>query len=118
MVSSSNDWTVSSDVRVSGCVLAVRVENWPYDDGSSSPYGLIGSSSTGLRTDNTWKCNTGIESGWTLCEFDDSHWTSAAVVGTNGDTPWTSISGVSASAKWIWSDPYADVTYCRKTLCD
>ena len=105
--------SVTFEPAVSGCVIAVELIN----AGTGSEYGFLASSTSGLLdTDTTWKCSWIQTSGWSLCEFDDSRWSNAAIVAANGDQPWGRIAGIDAAASWIWASGGTNV-YCRKRLC-
>ena len=97
------------------CVLALTATN------NGGAGGLLASTSTGVVTDETWKCSGTEQQGWHLEEFNDTCWSSAHVVAQYGDGPWGAISGISGNAKWIWDIGYVEytvaTTYCRKTIC-
>ena len=81
--------------------------------------GILASTSTGVVTDDTWKCTANLEDGWSTCSFDDSHWLNANVYAANGGWPWGGINSIMDSAKWIWAEGSTDGTvYCRKRLRD
>ena len=47
-----------------------------YDSGGG--YYLVASLNNGRKTDtDSWKCSNASEPGWTLPDFDDSHWPKA-----------------------------------------
>ena len=79
-------------------------------------YGILGSTSNGLLTNETWKCSSDLHPGWNSLYFDDRDWPLAKVVATNGDKPWRTIDGISETAKWIWANEYKDIVYCRLKL--
>ena len=80
--------------------------------------GVLASTSTGMVTDETWKCSAVHEDGWNLLAFDDSAWLAASVYGANGDSRLQFISPISSGAKWIWAQGAAAGTvYCRKLIC-
>ena len=89
---------------------------------SAGAGGLLASTSTGVVTDETWKCSGTEEPGWHLEEFDDTCWDTAHVIAQHGDRPWEVISGISGNAKWIWDTGFTRgqeaTTHCRKTICD
>ena len=83
---------------------------------NSGKFGIIGSTSHGLVTDETWKCSSDLHSGWKSPYFDDQHWPLAKVVANHGDKPWKTIDGIAETAKWIWANNDEDYVYCRLTL--
>ena len=99
------------------CVLAA----YAVSGESDSNVGILASTSTGVVTDDTWKCSAASSqpSGWHLASFDDATWGQARVIATNGNSHiWESIDEISPEAKWIWAqDTATNVAYCRKTLC-
>ena len=83
---------------------------------SGVKYGLLGSFSNGLVTNESWRCSGVLSPGWNSPDFDDQQWPLAVVVANHGDSPWGFISGIASKAKWIWtSRQYSDV-YCRLNL--
>ena len=63
-------------------------------------------------------------SNWTAVDFDDSAWSAATEIASNGDGPWGAVFGTSA-AKWIWSatvpvdtadKPNLETAYARRTF--
>ena len=59
--------------------------------------GLLASTSTGVVTNETWKCSDTEQAGWHLAEFDDTSWDNAYVVGQHNDGPWGVIIGISGT---------------------
>ena len=107
-------WNVVHSVDLDdACVLAVFAAN---DNGDA---GILAETSTGVVTDDSWKCSAVEQTGWHLDDFDDAAWAQAWVIGTNdGSHAWAVIEGISAEAKWIWAqDSSTNEAYCRKTLC-
>ena len=95
------------------CLLALKAAESGY-----YYHGVLASSSTGMVTDETWKCSAVHEDGWNLLAFDDSAWLAASVYGANGDSRLQYISPISSGAKWIWAQGAAAGTvYCRKLIC-
>ena len=95
----------------STCFLAVLASD------NYGPAAILVETSTGVVTDASWKCSAENQRYWYEPWFDDSSWSNARIVATNGDGGWHAA-GISTQAKWIW----ADVTtlgsiYCRKTFC-
>ncbi len=63
-------------------------------------------------------------SNWTAVDFDDSEWSAATEIASNGDGPWGAVFGTSV-AKWIWSatvpvdtadKPNLETAYARRTF--
>ena len=79
-------------------------------------FGIIGSTSHGLVTDETWKCSSDLHSEWNSPDFDDQDWPLAKVVANHGDQPWGKIHGIAETAKWIWTNNNEDFVYCRLKL--
>lgn len=78
------------------------------------PAGIIGSFSTGLVTDQTWRCTNKKYPKWQSPAFDDSAWPGAEVVKRNDKIKGPSIA---KEAKWIWTSRSSDLNvYCRNTL--
>ena len=83
---------------------------------TGSQFGIIGSTSHGLVTDETWKCSSDLHSEWNSPDFDDQDWPLATVVANHGDYPWYTIDGIAETAKWIWANNDKDYVYCRLKL--
>ena len=79
-------------------------------------FGIIGSTSHGLVTNETWKCSSVLSSGWNSPDFDDQDWPLAKVIANHGDKPWKTIDGIAKTAKWIWANNNEDSVYCRLKL--
>ena len=95
-------------------MLAIAVTN------RGGPGGLLASTTTGIVSDEVWRCSDTEQTGWYLEDFDDSSWDLAYVVGLHGYEPWGWIDGIDSSAKWIWDAGYApdhSTTYCRRRMC-
>ena len=109
-----NDWTIPSIYQIPGDtkVLSVIGTNVPY----GSPFGILGSTSNGLLTNETWKCSSDFYPGWTSPDFDDRDWPLSKVVANHGDHPWYTIDGIAKTAKWIWAKNYEHTVYCRLKL--
>jgi hypothetical protein len=63
-------------------------------------------------------------SNWTAVDYDDSAWSAATEIASNGDGPWGAVFGTSV-AKWIWSatvpastadKPDLETAYARRTF--
>ena len=113
VVLNNGDWTQSSVINLENpCVLAFEA----YDAGVNE--GILASTSTGVVTDETWRCTTVLEPDWHTFAFDDSAWPQARVVGAHGVSPWGNFPDISTDAKWIWAQGSTGGTvYCRKKLC-
>jgi hypothetical protein len=83
-----------------------------------------------VQTNKDWrtaKSVPDVDAGgadWTTLDYDDSAWSAATEIATNGDPPWGAILGAS-TAKWIWSAPIPadtankpdfEVAYARRTF--
>ncbi|XP_078352807.1 uncharacterized protein LOC144637621 [Oculina patagonica] len=80
-------------------------------------YGILGSFSNGLVTNESWKCTNHFYLGWNIPHLDDSNWPAAVVVAKHGDSPWGTIAGISLTAKWIWAAGGGfNIVYCRLNL--
>ena len=106
------NWRFASTFQIPGDtrVISVRGEN------SEGPYGVLGSFSNGLVTNESWKCSSDLYPRWNSPDFDDGHWPHAVAVGKHGDGPWKVISGIALTAQWIWAAGDADEVYCRLDL--
>ena len=116
LVLAESSYGVVHNVSLDGaCVLAFYAVNH-YDDGV-----VLASTSTGVVTDASWKCSSGLQFGdWQSANFDDTACSQALIIASNNDdnVMWQSVEEISADAKWIWAqDTSSDVAYCRKTLC-
>ena len=109
-----NDWTIPSIYQIPGDTKVLSVIGTNAPDGS--PFGILGSTSNGLLTNETWKCSSDFYPGWTSPDFDDRDWPLAKVLATNGDRPWKTIDGIAKTAKWIWAKNYEHTVYCRLKL--
>ena len=116
-VTQREDWRVAHTValRSDVCVLGVTAVDW----GDRHEAGFLASTSTGVVTDDSWKCSSQQQAQWHRPGFDDAAWSQALVRGTHGDARWESYHPqISAQAKWIWAHgTNATHVFCRKTLC-
>ena len=78
--------------------------------------GILGSTSNGQVTNETWKCSSVLSSGWNSPDFDDQDWPFARVIANHGDHPWGTVHGIAETAKWIWANNNEDTVYCRLKL--
>ena len=79
-------------------------------------FGILGSMSNGLLTDESWKCRSFLHPGWNFPDFDDQGWHSASVIPNHGDNPWKTVDGIATAAKWIWANNKSKTAYCRLNL--
>ena len=93
-------------------VLSVAGENVP----GGIHFGILGSTSNGLVTNETWKCTSVLFPGWNSPNFDDQNWPLATVIANHGDIPWGILNGIAVTAKWIWGDTNNNTAYCRLSL--
>lgn len=142
-VGSTDNWGVAVTIDVSlfvypsrKNVIAVRGTNTSSQDGNDR--GIIGELTVDadggvaplLVTDRSWKTSSqvpDVDAGgadWTAVDFNDSQWSQATEIASNGDPPWGAVFGTSA-AKWIWSAPVPpstankpnlETTYARRTF--
>ena len=91
-------------------VLAVYAHSYIYYTG------MLASTSTGVVTDDTWKCKL-YQSDWHLPGFDDSAWPQARMMGANDGSYAAAVTAISSQAKWIWHGTSYEHAYCRKSLC-
>ena len=105
-------WANSTTYLVPGNtrVLSVAGEN------TGGPLGILGSTSNGQVTNETWKCSSVLSPGWNSPAFDDQDWPFARVIAKHGDPPWGTIHGIEETAKWIWANNNEDTVYCRLKL--
>ena len=112
----NNDWHVSFTYgNIPGNARVLSVVGTDVGGG----FGILGSTTNGLLTNESWKCTGVLYPGWNSPDFDDQNWPSARVFGVNSaDSPWQRmISGIEATAKWIWAaDHDHGVVYCRLNL--
>jgi uncharacterized phage protein (TIGR02218 family) len=91
---------------------------------SFSGTGTSNSTRTRIVTDNTWRWNSTNPAGWnTTAGFNDSAWTLATSMGTNGVYPWGTVNNFpsDSTAQWIWSRNSVDTNvpetrYFRKVF--
>ena len=104
-----SDWSNPTTYLVPGNtrVLSVAGEN---TEGAFR--GILGSTSNGEMTNETWKCSSVLSPGWNSPDFDDQDWPFARVE----DHPWGTIHGIAETAKWIWANNNEDTVYCRLKL--
>ena len=112
-----SDWSNPTTYLVPGNtrVLSVAGENT-----KGVFRGILGSTSNGEMTNETWKCSSVLSPGWNSPDFDDQDWPFARVE----DHPWGTIRGIEETAKWIWANNNddnnnnnnEDAVYCRLKL--
>ena len=111
-----NEWTESSDYPLNACnsLIAISCQ----DVGGIG--GILASTTSGMMTDNTWRCTDELETGWETVGFTESDaWGPANAYDTNDantEPKTTFISGISPSAEWIWYGANGQTIYCRKQL--
>ena len=111
----NDNWQVPFIYKVPGDTRVISVIGRNHDDGI--PFaGILGSTSNGLLTNETWKCSSDLYPGWNSPDFDDRDWPLAKVVGNHGDDPWKTRDGIAKAAKWIWANNTEYVVYCRLIL--
>ena len=97
------------------CVLALAAFN------TGGIGGILAETSTGVVTDESWKCSLVNETGWHLTSFDDSGWDYAWIIQPHGAVWWPTYPGISLEANWIWPTNYTmtrdwTTAHCRKRL--
>ena len=107
----NGNWQIPFTYKVPGDtrVISVIGRNEP----GPPLFGILGSTSNGLLTNETWKCSSDFYPGWNSPNFDDRNWPFAKVVGDHGDQPWYIIDSIAKTAKWIWVSENKDIVYCR-----
>ena len=107
----NGDWKIPFTYKVPGDprVISVIGRNVP----GPPFFGILGSTSNGMLTNETWKCSSHFYPGWNSPNFDDRNWPFAKVVGDHGDHPWYIIDSIAETAKWIWASENKDIVYCR-----
>ena len=108
-----SDWRKPTTYFVPGNTRVLSVAG---KDNGRGYLGLLGSTSNGQVTNETWKCSSVLSSGWNSPDFDDQSWPLAKVIANHGDSPWNTLNGIAMTAKWIWENTNSDTAYCRLTL--
>ena len=108
-----SNWENPTTYHVPGHTRVLSVAGEDYGGGH---LGILGSTSNGLVTNETWKCSSVLYPGWTSPAFDDQNWPLAKVIANHGDSPWNTIKGIAMTAKWIWENTNSNTAYCRLTL--
>ena len=108
-------WYIPSTYKAPGDtrVLSVIGRNVP---DRTNYHEILGLTSNGILTNETWKCSSDLYHGWTSPDFDDRDWPLAKVIVNHGDKPWDKIDGIAETAKWIWANKDKGVVYCRLKL--
>ena len=91
---------------------------------SSIHGGILGSLSTGMITNTSWRCSNTAQQGWNEAQFDDSSWPIATKHGTNSKNPadwfpWGMYDDIALGALWIWTKDNQkndSTVYCRFRL--
>ena len=106
-------WANPTTYYVPGNTRVLSVAGKDHDGGYR---GILGSTSNGQVTNETWKCNSNFSSGWNSPYFDDQDWPFAREIAHHGDKRWGKIPGIAETAKWIWANNNEDTVYCRLKL--
>jgi len=114
-VGTTNNWGAAVTIDVSlylhpGRKNAIAVRGTNTSSQGGNDRGIIGHitiDSEGGRTplvytDASWLVAKTEQTGWTAVDFDDSTWTAAVEIASNGDPPWGTTLSTNL-AKWIWS---------------
>ena len=108
-----SDWSKPTTYIVPGNTRVLSVTGKDYGGGY---LGILGSTSNGQVTNETWKCSSVLSSGWNSPDFDDQSWPLAKVIANHGESPWNTLNGIAMTAKWIWENTNSNTAYCRLTL--
>ena len=108
-----SNWVNPTTCHVPGNTRVLSVAGEDYGGGY---LGILGSTSNGQVTNETWKCSSVLSSGWNSPNFDDQSWPLAKVIANHGDSPWGTLNGIAVTAKWIWGDTNSNTAYCRLSL--
>ena len=108
-----SNWVNPTTYHVPGNTRVLSVAGEDYGGGY---LGILGSTSNGQVTNETWKCSSVLSSGWNSPNFDDQSWPLAKVIANHGDSPWGTRNGIAMTAKWIWGDTNSNTAYCRLSL--
>ncbi|MBI1870221.1 MAG: fibronectin type III domain-containing protein [Chlamydiae bacterium] len=119
-IGEGGDWSKPQAIDINlqnGDVIAVKV----IDQGGMGGFlGSINYNGTLLVTNPTWKGSRGPynDLSWTQKGYDDSSWTSAISKGSNGISPWGTLSTIDSTAQWIWVGDFEneDIAYFRFTI--
>ena len=107
-----SDWWAASKYNINGGakLLALSCQN---KDGSGN---LLASTSTGVKTDASWRCADVLETGWQTIGFTETAgvWGEPTTTENLSDRH-TDIS-TDALKLWIGSERYFKTIYCRKFL--
>ena len=107
------DWSNPTTYLVPGNTRVLSVAGKDHGGGY---LGILGSTSNGQVTNETWKCSSVLSPGWNSPDFDDQDWPFARVIANHGDYPWGTVHGIAETAKWIWANNNEDTVYCRLKL--
>ena len=105
-----SDWTNSTTYLVPGNTRVLSVAG---KDHGGNYLGILGSTSNGLVTNETWKCSSVLYPEWNSPDYDDQDWPYAREIANHGVQPWEKIPGIAETAKWIWADNNNSTVYCR-----
>ena len=106
-------WANATTYHVPRNTRVLSVAGEDFDGGYR---GILGSTSNGQVTNDTWKCSSSFSSGWNSPDFDDQDWPFAKVIANHGDKPWGTMHGIAKTAKWIWANNSEHIVYCRLKL--
>ena len=109
----NGNWQIADTFLVPGNSRVISVAG----KDAGSEFGILGSFSNGLVTNESWKCSSVLYPGWNSPDFDDRQWPYAVVIKNHGDSPWGFINGIAKTAKWIWTAGQDDnEVFCRLRL--
>ena len=103
-------WFMSKIYKIPAATKVIAIHGFNI----GGPAGIIGSFSTGLVTDSSWRCTNKKYPKWQSPDFDDSAWPGAETVRRNDKLQGPKIA---KEAKWIWTSRNTDMNvYCRSSL--
>ena len=115
-----SDWSKSSDYPLHACnsLVAISCEDFGVKGG------ILASTTTGVKTDTTWRCTDQLEAGWETVGFTETAgvWGTPGTYGVNAasPSPWNVfLASINPSAEWIWygaNAGAAKTVYCRKNI--
>ena len=108
-----SNWTNPTTYLVPGNTRVLSVAGEDYGGGY---LGILGSTSNGQVTNETWKCSSVLSSEWNSPDFDDQSWPLAKVLAKHGEGSWKTLRGIAMTAKWIWGDTNSNTAYCRLSI--
>ena len=111
-LATDSNWTNPTTYLVPGNTRVLSVAG----ESIGGPLGILGSTSNGQVTNETWKCSSVLSSGWNSPDFDDQSWPLAKVLAKHGEGSWKTLKGIAMTAKWIWGDTNSNTAYCRLSI--